>query len=62
MKETAGAIACIDFNPLAGLGLSAVQLRNPAGEFVAPGVEIFRTPLMASDWSLHEYIAIKANQ
>jgi phosphate transport system substrate-binding protein len=50
VKDTVGAIGYIDFNYLAGQGASPVQLRNAAGEFVAPGVEGFRAALHASAW------------
>jgi phosphate transport system substrate-binding protein len=53
VKDSAGAIGYVDFNYLAGYGLSGVQLRNAAGEFVAPGVESFRSALRASAWYEH---------
>lgn len=50
VRDSVGAIGYIDFNYLAGYGLNPVQLRNAAGEFVAPGVESFRSALRASAW------------
>ncbi|MGA8786675.1 MAG: phosphate ABC transporter substrate-binding protein PstS [Polaromonas sp.] len=50
VRETAGAIGYIDFNYVADFGLNPVQLRNAAGEFVAPGVDGFRSALRASAW------------
>lgn len=50
VKETVGAIGYIDFNYVSGYGLNPVQLRNAAGEFVAPGVDSFRAALRASAW------------
>ncbi|MDQ3058212.1 MAG: phosphate ABC transporter substrate-binding protein PstS [Pseudomonadota bacterium] len=50
VKDTVGAIGYIDLNYLASHGLSGVQLRNAAGEFVAPGVEGLRSAIQASAW------------
>ena len=50
VKETVGAIGYIDFNDMTSDGLNPVQLRNAAGEFVAPGVDSLRSALRASAW------------
>ena len=51
VKETIGAIGYIDFDYVGGFGLNPVQLRNGAGEFVAPGAASFRAALRASEWT-----------
>jgi phosphate transport system substrate-binding protein len=50
VRDTAGAIGYIDFDYVTQDGLNPVQLRNAAGEFVAPGVDTFRAALRSSDW------------
>lgn len=50
VKETVGAIGYIDFNYTTSYGLNPVQLRNAAGEFIAPGPDGFRAALRASAW------------
>jgi phosphate transport system substrate-binding protein len=51
VKDKVGAIGYVDFNYVTEYGLNPIQLRNAAGEFVAPSVGSFRAALRASDWS-----------
>ncbi len=51
VKETPGAIGYIDFGYVADNKLSAVQLSNATGDFLAPSIDGFRAALTASEWS-----------
>ncbi|WP_409338637.1 phosphate ABC transporter substrate-binding protein PstS [Curvibacter cyanobacteriorum] len=50
VQDTPGTIGYVDYNYVVEQDLNPVQLRNAAGQFVAPSVAGFRAALRASDW------------
>jgi len=52
VKETLGAIGYVDYGYVKDNKLNAVQLKNPAGEYLGPSIAGFRAALQASDWSI----------
>ncbi|WER50989.1 phosphate ABC transporter substrate-binding protein PstS [Cupriavidus sp. WKF15] len=51
VRSTPGTIAYIDYNYVLDAGLSPVQLRNAAGNFVTAQVSSFREAVLNSDWN-----------
>src|SRR5215470_13865211 len=50
VKATPGAIGYIDYNYVVDQDLSFAQIRNAAGQFVAPSPEAFAAAVHNSDW------------
>ena len=50
VKGTAGAIGYIDYNYVVDQDLNFAQMRNAAGQFVAPSPEAFAAAVQNSDW------------
>lgn len=50
VRETAGAIAYIDYAVTIDLGLPTAQLRNQWGKFVVAGAESLQYAMRAADW------------
>lgn len=51
IKRTPGAIGYVDFAQARRTGVALAQLRNRAGNFVAPGTEGFRAAAAHADWA-----------